>query len=406
MRNNLKVIGYTTCVIFVLLWLNQLFSGINLYKLEKNQWQKYMDSIVETSINSYFTLSNLPETSSREFTPLSRLDSLMYLSLGKQNSKVEFITCRMDSTNNEIERFPSNNTDISGLIHTKIYPLNFRPGESIKIYYNFPAAIFLTKAWNNITTITAFTLLLIFGLLYLSRIQQQLSRLQEQMIQQVVHDWKTPLNNIGTLAQLLEKKSISPDDDKGIKKIQTIKQEIELLKTSSQQLLKTLSGIARLRINKNEFNLKTELSFLLEKLQNANLNQKKIHVQLRYLVQYQNILASHFHLLGAIQNLLDNAVKYGGKEPQITIICYQKRGTLVIQVKDNGPGIPKKEQKHIFNKYYQINTNENPGAKKGYGLGLTYVRNVVKAHGGNLSLTSTPGNGCTFTIKLRKWKTK
>ena len=178
------------------------------------------------------------------------------------------------------------------------------------------------------------------------------------------------------------------------------------MKTSSQQLLKTLSGIARLRINKNEFNLKTELSLLLEKLQNANLNQKNIHVQLRYLVQYQNIHASHFHLLGAIQNLLDNAVKYGGNEPRITVTCYQKRGTLVIQVKDDGPGIPKKEQKHIFDKYYQVNTNENPGAKKGYGLGLTYVRNVVKAHGGSLSLNSTPGNGCTFTIKLKKWRTK
>lgn len=452
MRNNLKVIGYTTCVIFVLLWLNQLFSGINLYKLEKSQWQKYMDSIVETSVDSYLKLSNsldssgltndidfnpqtftiniqtrdtvhticidsnetlkhayirkLLGTSSRELAPLSRLDTLLHLSLGKQSVKVQLITCKLDSTSNEIERFPLNDTDISGLIRSKIYSLGSQSGESIEIYYNFQAAIFLTKAWNNVLAIAAFTLLLIFGLLYLSRIQQQLSRLQEKMIQQVVHDWKTPLNNIGTLAQLLEKKSISPEDEKGIKKIQIIQQEIELLRTSSQQLLKTLSGIARLQINKNEFNLKTELSLLLEKLQNANLNQKNIHVQLRYLVQYQNIHASHFHLLGAIQNLLDNAVKYGGNEPRITVTCYQKRGTLVIQVKDDGPGIPKKEQKHIFDKYYQVNTNENPGAKKGYGLGLTYVRNVVKAHGGSLSLNSTPGNGCTFTIKLKKWRTK
>lgn len=97
-------------------------------------------------------------------------------------------------------------------------------------------------------------------------------------------------------------------------------------------------------------------------------------------------------------------MKYSGDTPQITVICYQKRGTFVIEIRDNGPGIPKKQQKYIFNKYYQANKNST--SKKGYGLGLNYVYNVIKAHKGKITVDSLPGKGCTFTIYLRKWKKK
>lgn len=252
----------------------------------------------------------------------------------------------------------------------------------------------------------ALTLLLVFGLLYLSHAQQHLSRLQEQMIKQVVHDWKTPLSSISTLAELVERKSIAPDDEQGLKKIHLIKEEANRLKISSQQLLKTLSGLAHLQISRSEFNLKDELLTLLENQRLANHGQKDLRLQLRYLVESETAYVSHFYLLGAIQNLLDNAVKYSGTAPEVTVICYQKRGTLVIEVRDNGVGIPKKKQKHIFNKYYQVNKEDPAPGKKGYGLGLNYVYNVVKAHKGRITVNSTPGKGSTFTIYIRKWKKK
>ncbi|MFR1242111.1 MAG: sensor histidine kinase [Butyricimonas faecihominis] len=94
-------------------------------------------------------------------------------------------------------------------------------------------------------------------------------------------------------------------------------------------------------------------------------------------------------------------MKYG-ETPQITVICYQ-REDLRYRNKDNGPGIPK-ATKYIFNKYYQVNKDST--SKKGYGLGLTYVYNVIKAHKGKITVDSPPGKGCTFTIYLRKWKKK
>ena len=78
----------------------------------------------------------------------------------------------------------------------------------------------------------------------------------------------------------------------------------------------------------------------------------------------------------------------------------------MIEVKDDGPGIPKEKQKLIFNKYYQVVDKNSGQTRKGFGLGLNYVYNVIKLHNGRITINSTPGNGCTFTIKLKKWRTK
>lgn len=400
MKHDLRIIGYITFTIFILLWINQLFSGIKLYETVKTRWQIHMDSIIESVIPPYVEI--LQTDSVQERTHLfSSLDSVLRT---QTLDAVHFTITQLDSTNQIIVRFQHHNTHTPDITRGKSFPINNLSHESLAIYYNFPISFFLEESWQDILAIVALTLLLILGLQYLSHAQQHLSRLQEEMIKQVVHDWKTPLASIVTLSELVEKKSIPEDDEKGRAKIRLIQEEANQLQTSSQQLLKTLSGLAHLNITRDEFNLKNEILSLFEKQYLANHEQKDIQLNLRYLVESEIVYASHFYLLGALQNLLDNAVKYSGETPQITVICYQKRGTFVIEIRDNGPGIPKKQQKYIFNKYYQANKDSTN--KKGYGLGLTYVYNVIKAHKGKITVDSPPGKGCTFTIYLRKWKKK
>ena len=400
MKHDLRIIGYITFTIFILLWINQLFSGIKLYETVKTRWQIHMDSIIESVIPPYIEI--LQTDSVQERTHLfSSLDSILR---PQAPDAVHFTIAQLDSTNQIIVRFQHHKTPTPDITRGKSFPINNLSHESLAIYYNFPISFFLEESWQDILAIVALTLLLVLGLQYLSHAQQHLSRLQEEMIKQVVHDWKTPLASIVTLSELVEKKSIPEDDEKGRAKIRLIQEEANRLKTSSQQLLKTLSGLAHLNITRDEFNLKNEILSLFEKQNLANHGQKNIQLNLRYLVESETVYASHFYLLGALQNLLDNAVKYSGETPQITVICYQKRGTFVIEIRDNGPGIPKKQQKYIFNKYYQANKDSTN--KKGYGLGLTYVYNVIKAHKGKITVDSPPGKGCTFTIYLRKWKKK
>lgn len=398
MNHDLRIIGYITFAIFILLWINQLFSGIKMHETEKTRWQIHVDSIIEAEIPRH--LKNV-DTIPLPAACFRHLDSALR---AKLPASVHVLLVEHDTAGQEIARFPLYQNRSCPTMHSRPYPLAAGPGECLLVYYNFPLVFFLQNSWQGVLALVALTLLLVLGLLYLSHAQQHLSYLQEEMIKQVVHDWKTPLASIVTLSELVEKKSIAPDDEKGLAKIRLIQSETHQLQASSRQLLKTLSGLAHLNIHRDEFSLKNEIAALFEKQYMANHGQKDIRFQLRYLVEAETIHASHFYLMGALQNLLDNAVKYCGPAPRVTVVCYQKRATLVIEVRDNGPGIPKKQQKYIFNKYYQADKDSTN--KKGYGLGLTYVYNVVKAHKGRITVQSTPGQGSTFTIYLRQWKKK
>jgi len=167
--------------------------------------------------------------------------------------------------------------------------------------------------------------------------------------------------------------------------------------------MRALIDTIHIQIDRNEFDLKKKLLSLIEKEKTAHCNET-ISLNLKYLLSTTIIYASEFHLICAVRNLVDNAIKYGKHTPSISIECFVEKKTLIIVVKDDGPGIPKEKQKYIFNKYYQANKNST--SKKGYGLGLNYVYNVIKAHKGKITVDSLPGKGCTFTIYLRKWKKK
>ena len=266
MKHDLRIIGYITFTIFILLWINQLFSGIKLYETVKTRWQIHMDSIIESVIPPYIEI--LQTDSVQERTHLfSSLDSILR---PQAPDAVHFTIAQLDSTNQIIVRFQHHKTRTPDITRGKNFPINNLSHESLAIYYNFPISFFLEESWQDILAIVALTLLLVLGLQYLSHAQQHLSRLQEEMIKQVVHDWKTPLASIVTLSELVEKKSIPEDDEKGRAKIRLIQEEANRLKTSSQQLLKTLSGLAHLNITRDEFNLKNEILSLFEKQYLAN----------------------------------------------------------------------------------------------------------------------------------------
>ncbi len=457
MKNSSKLLGSITIIIFLLLWGNQFIAIKALYHFEQNQWQIRMDSAIGHCVDLYLRpVSSFKDTSSsfqsnkiigfnpetriiqlikqgklyniyiapdisqhelmlrqvyelfnNELPPFSQLDSLLKANTISLFSTTQFIIVKLDSAQHEMNRFPESNTDVCKMLSSK----NFIPGlisqESFKVYYNFPLPVFLKKAWNSILTFIILTLLfilLVIFSIYLYRFMRRVSHYQEETMRQIINNWETPLSRVKSIVELLQKQSILPSDEKGIEKITLIKEEINHLQISTQLLLRTLNGIILLKIEKNIFDLHKELITLIEEEKAANANNEEISLTLHYLLPETQVYASRFHLMCAIRNLLDNAIKYGGTSPQIFIDCYMENKGLAIAIKDNGPGIPIEKQKHIFDKYYQVNDKNSPKKKTGYGLGLNYVYNVIKAHNGKITINSVPGEGCTFIIYLQKWK--
>jgi two-component system phosphate regulon sensor histidine kinase PhoR len=109
------------------------------------------------------------------------------------------------------------------------------------------------------------------------------------------------------------------------------------------------------------------------------------------------------HITNVIYNLLDNASKYTESEPQIFVRTENSPGEIMISVTDNGIGISKTNQKMIFDKFYRVPTG-NLHSVKGFGLGLFYVKTIVKAHGGKIEVSSQLGKGSTFTLKFKTAK--
>ena len=228
----------------------------------------------------------------------------------------------------------------------------------------------------------------------------------QKLISEIAHQMRTPLANIRTYQELLEEEWSKT----GTKTDENVDNYLNAMRSGEQQLEFLTEGFVKMsRLEQNMIQIRKEETDLLKTVRNClgriqkQAEEKRIAFRIE-LPQEVNCPHDANWLGEAIDNILDNAVKYSGDMPQITVICYQKRGTFVIEIRDNGPGIPKKQQKYIFNKYYQANKNST--GKKGYGLGLNYVYNVIKAHKGKITVDSPPGKGCTFTIYLRKWKKK
>jgi two-component system phosphate regulon sensor histidine kinase PhoR len=100
-----------------------------------------------------------------------------------------------------------------------------------------------------------------------------------------------------------------------------------------------------------------------------------------------------------IANLIDNAEKYSEEKPTIMLSSRDKKGGVVVTVEDNGIGMSKDDIKHIFEKFYRIPTG-NVHNVKGFGLGLSYVKAIIEAHGGNISVKSELGKGSRFSVFL------
>jgi two-component system phosphate regulon sensor histidine kinase PhoR len=111
------------------------------------------------------------------------------------------------------------------------------------------------------------------------------------------------------------------------------------------------------------------------------------------------LFADELHISNMVHNLIDNAIKYSEQEPHVTVTTRTENGYAILQVSDNGIGIAKEDQKHIFEKFYRVSTG-NVHNVKGFGIGLNYVSQVVALHKGKISLESEPGQGSTFTISL------
>jgi two-component system phosphate regulon sensor histidine kinase PhoR len=224
--------------------------------------------------------------------------------------------------------------------------------------------------------------------------QQKVITTTNAFINNLTHELKTPVFSIGLATKILE----NGIDPKKQQFVTIIRQQIDRL---NQHIDKVLE-LGKLEFSRSLFKLeKVDFSQnIMQVCSNFEALTKLQDVEFNYLIDQSPffIKAEVSHLENAITNVLDNALKYSHK-PVIDLRATKVKRQLQISISDNGIGISKQEKKLVFKKYYRV-ANDNVHKVKGYGLGLSYVREVLKRHKGKVLVESTLNQGTTITLTI------
>jgi two-component system, OmpR family, phosphate regulon sensor histidine kinase PhoR len=217
------------------------------------------------------------------------------------------------------------------------------------------------------------------------------SQSQMDFMYKMTHELQTPVSTISLASDMLNNPAVLSTPERLKKYVRMIREESNRMQWHIENVLhiaKAESEVLLLKLEKTPIN--DLILSILERYEgqvNANLNAPETLIAL-----------DKQHFINVLRNLIENALKYTPENPLILVSTYSRRDMLVVSVKDNGIGIAKNEQKKIFTNFYRI--QDNSSNIKGFGLGLSYVQQIAKAHHWQLELVSNKGEGSDFRILI------
>lgn len=273
-----------------------------------------------------------------------------------------------------------------------------------KIRLSFPQknSLILSNMTATMATTGGLTMVLIlcFGYTIFSILRQKkISEMKIDFINNMTHEFKTPVSTIMIASEALRDNEIAEDKSRVARLANIIFEENARLGSHIERVL----NIAR--IERNDFKLEKKpvdvnemVSIVLDsmalKLQKCNA-KTTLHLD----AENAYIIADELHFSNVLYNLVDNAIKYSNEEPDITISTFVKSGQVVIKVADKGIGMSRDQQSKIFEQFYRIPTG-NLHNVKGFGLGLSYVNTIVKRLNGTINVKSEKEKGSEFELKF------
>ena len=232
------------------------------------------------------------------------------------------------------------------------------------------------------------------------REEKRLSDLKTDFINNMTHELKTPLSTITVAGKTLEMDQILKNEGKILETARLIgKQSIHLNQLINMILEISMWERTQFELDKKNVEIEEVLNDIIDSFRSGCGNCALIEKKYSFKGVTVDIDVVYFTTM--INNLLSNAVKYSERDPEIIVEGFTADKNITISVADNGIGISKTDQKHIFDKFYRASTG-NIHKFKGLGLGLYYVKRIAQAHCGDVSVSSKPGRGSTFTITLLK----
>lgn len=265
---------------------------------------------------------------------------------------------------------------------------------------------FQKQVWDSLKWIIAgaavFMLIIIAAFFVTLRTllnQKKLSEIKSDFINNMTHEFKTPLATISLAVDAIRNEKVQSDREKLNYFSGIIKEENKRMNKHVETILQAaITEKQELQLKKIQLHLHELIRKIVENYQ-LQLKEKEAKVVLQLNAKNDMLVADEVHFSNLLSNLIDNAIKYSKDNLEIKITTHSTNKYIVIMIEDNGIGMSKETIKRVFEKFYRAHTG-NVHNVKGFGLGMSYVKTVIDAHKGKIRVDSTLGKGTTFTIEM------
>ncbi|MEY3738568.1 MAG: hypothetical protein RL544_1346 [Bacteroidota bacterium] len=360
----------------------------------------HLHFIKPTSVEDYFTAAQIKDKIATafnvagfknlnfEFAVTSTIDEY---EMASSNFKTEY----WDTLNNKIfyvAIIPETGSDYEGLSAFE---------KLIIVVPDYRNQVWASLKWVLLGAITFMMVILaaFFVTIRSLLIQKKLSEIKSDFINNMTHEFKTPIATISLAVDAMRNEKVQASPEKMAYFSGIIKDEnIRMNKHVETILQAAHMDREELKLNPVPLHLHALIEGAIDNHQ-LQLKEKNGEVILHLDASPDVIVADEIHFSNLISNLIDNAIKYAAAAPVITINTYIKGDAIFVSVTDNGIGMNDETQKRIFEKFYRAHTG-NLHNVKGFGLGMSYVKTVIDAHKGNISVASKLGEGSVFTVQM------
>lgn len=276
-------------------------------------------------------------------------------------------------------------------------------GYELVVQFPGKAGFFTNEAGLMLISSVVLILLIIVSIFQLVRLYRNELRLSEnirELINNVTHEFRTPMSSIALASNLIRK-------GRDIDNYNKLKEYGNLIFRENQKLQRqvdSLLDLAAVEWEEYEYIKKPERmkEMVEDALQSVKMMVEESHaIVTTDFAENDSVNADRVHITNALVNLLTNSLKYSPGRPEIQVVTRVTVNMVHTIITDKGIGIPRRYQKYIFDKYFRVPTGDVHNIK-GFGIGLSYVKSVVAAHGGRVTVSSDPGKGSTFTLIMPK----
>lgn len=416
-RTTLRIVIVLAALSIVGITVTQIYWVRRAFDLRENQFHRDVNTALRNVATQIFDINRTPSPTNNPVTQLSTnyfavmingpidaglLEFLLVTEFEKRNIKHDFEYGIYDCSDRcMLYGDYISLSDKKPMVKTAELPK--WQEESYYFGVNFPRveANLLSQMgiWGFSSAVMLIVIFFFVYTLFVILKQRRLSEIQKDFINNMTHEFKTPISTIAISTEVLKDPAIRETPERLLSYATIIENENNRLKQHVERVLQMA------RLDKDTITLKKEFvdihDLIRESMKNCSLALADHSGEIAPKFNAANgmVYADRLHLVNVFSNLIDNAIKYTKQAPRIHIRTSNNAGVVVVEVKDNGIGISQEHLRKVFHRFFRVPTG-NVHDVKGFGLGLNYAKVIVDAHKGKIAVESELGQGTTFTITI------